>query len=180
MPEKLGNINPVYYSERDLCLIPPATYKGCGAFSERLVQYAFSCAEGKGKEFAACAEADAFYEHLYQCPKCYQDAQRLARSFQYRRMRLSYHTPFAASAYPPHQPQAANIQQTQDKNLVQIYKRLYELNPCDLNAYYLLLSYVQAGKIQEAKKFWKRNKSYAASLPMQNSFLATVLEGVDK
>lgn len=176
IPPALLPVPRIYYTERDQCLITEQESFGCGRFSDLLVQYAQSCAKGQSKAFAQREEVGLFLMHLRQCAVCREGAQKLIRSLTYRQQRQAGKWP-SGKIYPAHVASEAASEKTKREDSVREYKRLYRKNPCLLNTYYLLLSYLQAGEYEAAKKMWQEVKNLSQNVRLRQSFLSSVLEG---
>ena len=174
--EKLLPVPEIYYTERDQCLVTAQETFGCGAFSDLFVQYAQSCAAAQGKEFALREDVGGFLSHLRQCASCRQGVKKLIQKLMYRQKRQNEKS-MSRKIYPSHMASEEASEKTKREDAVREYKRLYKQNPCLLNTYYLLLSYLQAGEFEAAQKMWQEVRNLSQNVRLRQSFLSSVLEG---
>ena len=83
----------------------------------------------------------------------------------------------ATSPYGYHCPTEEKIQLTREKDLVRYYEREYRHNPCDLNYYYLILSYKIAGLEDKAKQLLNETKNIPEYKNIQRTKIATQIKG---
>ena len=177
IPAQLQPIPPQYYTRRDAMLIIQRPQYGCGLFETLLVQLAYSKAKGEGKAFAARTDTDAFYAHLNQCARCKKGLAELEEKLLYRQEQISWRYGQTPSPYARHRADARSIQHTRQQDLICRYRQQYQKNPCELNTFYLLIAYMQAGQLQEAKNLWDKTKNLPQNYTLRNSMFSTILEG---
>ena len=117
-----------------------------------------------------------YLEHRRTCKRCRSCEEKLSKGLEYRIDRIKMKTPETYS-YGYHYPTEEKIQLTKEKDLVRYYEREYRNNPCDLNYYYLILSYKIAGLEDKAKQLLNETKNIPEYKNIQRTKIATQIKG---
>lgn len=117
----------------------------------------------------------AYLEHRCTCKKCQGYEKQLRQRMEYRRARMQEIGQQAP--YPYHEYDPKQAVKTGQKDLVLYYEKEYKYNPCDMNLFYLLLAYKNAGEIQKAKNLLASTKGICEYQEIRKTMIATQIQG---
>lgn len=124
------------------------------------------------------SDINRYLEHRRTCQKCRAYEEKLSKAMTYRIDRLKEKlSNLGTSPYCYHCPTEEKIELTREKDLVRYYEREYRHNPCDLNYYYLILSYKIAGLEDKAKQLLNETKNIPEYKNIQKTKIATQIKG---
>lgn len=117
----------------------------------------------------------AYLEHRCTCERCQGYEKQLRQRMEYRRARMQEIGQQAPYLYHEYDPKQAV--KTGQKDLVLYYEKEYKYNPCDMNLFYLLLAYKNAGEIQKAKNLLASTKGICEYQEIRKTMIATQIQG---
>ena len=117
-----------------------------------------------------------YLEHRQNCKRCQNYEKQLRQRMEYRIARIK--EVGNKPPYPYHEYDPKKVEKRRQKDLVSYYEREYKYNPCDMNLFYLLLAYKNAGEIQKAKTLLETTKDIHEYQEIRNTIVATQIQGV--
>lgn len=117
-----------------------------------------------------------YLDHRRNCERCQNYEKQLRQRMEYRIARIK--EVGNKPPYPYHEYDPKKVEKRRQKDLVSYYEREYKYNPCDMNLFYLLLAYKNAGEIQKAKTLLETTKDIHEYQEIRNTIVATQIQGV--
>lgn len=153
--------------------------KACPEYLETIAIYVKHCLNKAFRlEPKIEANIQKYLEHRKNCPKCKTNENELLRAMEYRIERFKNKVKdLKTSPYGFHFPDKEKIKLTKENDLVKHYEKEYIHNPCDLNYYYLILSYKIAGLEDKAKQLLNETKNIPEYKNIQRTKIATQIKG---